>query len=213
MKAEDNEFPSVLFDDQASAPATPPSGFSRIYTKSDGLYIVDDAGGVTGPFAESAASIPVPWVLDSHSGQQQVGLETVGANNRGLIVPATLMADATLTGIRLRIGTSSGNVSVALYDESLGRLATSGSVSCPTAGAATVSFTAPYAATAGRYWMGLSCSNTTATFVMAQPSTAFGAVPASFMDTAHPLPDPFVSAGGGRTPALAGIISGGWTAP
>jgi hypothetical protein len=55
MKAEDNEFPSILLDDQGSAPATPASGFSRIFSKSDGLYIVDDAGGVTGPMAASGA--------------------------------------------------------------------------------------------------------------------------------------------------------------
>lgn len=48
-KASDNEFPSVLFDEQASAPTTPASGFWRAYFKSDGLYVVDDAGSETGP--------------------------------------------------------------------------------------------------------------------------------------------------------------------
>lgn len=159
------------------------------------------------------ASAPVPWVLDTHSGQQQVGIETVGAANRGLVVPATLIAAATLTGIRYRVGTSSGNISVALYDSNLNRLATSGSVACPASGFATTNFTASYAAPAGRYYLGLSCSNNTGTFVMAQPSTAFGAVSGSFMETAHPLPTTFTSAGAARTLALAGILSGGWTGP
>lgn len=48
-KASDNEFPSVLLDEQASPPTTPASGFWRVYAKSDGLYIVDDAGNETGP--------------------------------------------------------------------------------------------------------------------------------------------------------------------
>lgn len=48
-KASDNEFPSVLLDEQASAPTTPATGFWRVYAKSDGLYIVDDAGAETGP--------------------------------------------------------------------------------------------------------------------------------------------------------------------
>lgn len=48
-KASDNEFPSVLFDEQAGDPSTPASGFWRAYMKSDGLYVIDDAGSVTGP--------------------------------------------------------------------------------------------------------------------------------------------------------------------
>lgn len=50
MKAEDNEFPSVLFAEQAAAPTTPGAGLWRAFFKSDGLYVVDDAGTVTGPF-------------------------------------------------------------------------------------------------------------------------------------------------------------------
>jgi hypothetical protein len=46
----DNPFPSVLLDEQASAPTTPPTGFWRVYAKSDGLYVVDDAGAEMGPF-------------------------------------------------------------------------------------------------------------------------------------------------------------------
>jgi hypothetical protein len=49
-KASDNQFPSVLFDEQATKPTTPPTGFWRVYAKADGLYIVDDAGTETGPF-------------------------------------------------------------------------------------------------------------------------------------------------------------------
>ena len=56
MKASDNEFPSILLDDQGSAPATPAAGFSRVFSKSDGLYIVDDAGSVTGPFGAAVTA-------------------------------------------------------------------------------------------------------------------------------------------------------------
>jgi hypothetical protein len=48
--ASDNPYPSVLLDEQAAAPMTPPAGFWRAYAKSDGLYVVDDAGTETGPF-------------------------------------------------------------------------------------------------------------------------------------------------------------------
>ncbi len=53
-KASDNEFPSVLFDEQASDPSTPAAGFWRAFIKSDGLYIIDDTGAVTGPFATAS---------------------------------------------------------------------------------------------------------------------------------------------------------------
>jgi hypothetical protein len=42
---------SVRLKDQASNPATPDTGFTQVFAKSDGLYIKDDAGTVTGPFA------------------------------------------------------------------------------------------------------------------------------------------------------------------
>ncbi len=48
-KASDNEFPSVLFDEQGSDPSTPASGFWRAYFKSTGLFVIDDAAVVTGP--------------------------------------------------------------------------------------------------------------------------------------------------------------------
>jgi hypothetical protein len=53
-KGSDNPFPSTLFEEQGSVPATPSAGFWRLYLKSDGLYIVDDAGVETGPFITSA---------------------------------------------------------------------------------------------------------------------------------------------------------------
>lgn len=56
-KASDNEFPSVLFGELASAPATPAAGKWRLYTKAGGLYYIDDAGAEIGPLA-AAGSAP-----------------------------------------------------------------------------------------------------------------------------------------------------------
>lgn len=53
-----NAFPSVLLDEQGSAPTTPASGFWRVYAKSDGLYIVDDAGTETGPLSTGGGASP-----------------------------------------------------------------------------------------------------------------------------------------------------------
>jgi hypothetical protein len=54
-KASDNEYPSVLFAEGTAAPTTPATGFWRLYTKSDGLYIVDDVGASTGPFVSATS--------------------------------------------------------------------------------------------------------------------------------------------------------------
>jgi hypothetical protein len=48
-KASDNPFPSILVAEQGSAPATPASGYGRIYCKSDGLYFIGDDGVEVGP--------------------------------------------------------------------------------------------------------------------------------------------------------------------
>jgi hypothetical protein len=53
-KASDNPFPSVLFDELGADPSTPGAGDWRVYAKSDGLYLIDDGGTVTGPFVTKA---------------------------------------------------------------------------------------------------------------------------------------------------------------
>ena len=66
-KASDNPYPSALFEDQGSAPSTPSTGYSRVFTKSDGLYVVDDAGSVTGPFIDSGGGESLPdWLSDTY---------------------------------------------------------------------------------------------------------------------------------------------------
>lgn len=41
---------SIPFTEQTVAPTTPPAGERRVFTKADGLYTVDSAGVVVGPF-------------------------------------------------------------------------------------------------------------------------------------------------------------------
>lgn len=55
-KITDIEITSLLFDEQGSAPATPSSTNWRLFFKSDGLYIIDDTGAVTGPFVTAGSS-------------------------------------------------------------------------------------------------------------------------------------------------------------
>lgn len=53
---EDAQNPHVTLDEQASDPSTPSTGLWKVYAKSDGLYIIDDADNVTGPLAASTSA-------------------------------------------------------------------------------------------------------------------------------------------------------------
>jgi len=47
----------IRFAEQAGTPSTPASTFSGIYMKADGLYVIDDAGAVTGPLGTGAGAL------------------------------------------------------------------------------------------------------------------------------------------------------------
>lgn len=55
-KAHENEFPYVLFEEQASTPATPAAGLAYIYRKTDNAWYFLDDGGVETPVSTGAAS-------------------------------------------------------------------------------------------------------------------------------------------------------------
>jgi hypothetical protein len=105
----------------------------------------------------------------------------------------------TLTAIRIRVITSSGNIGVAVYDQTgdgasavpNARLDTSGSVACPAAGMADVALGGSVTVGHGLHWFALSASGTTATFLSASAILASwtNGVNAA-QTTAHPPPDP-----------------------
>lgn len=149
------------------------------------------------------------------SGMYHGGYGTVGASNNAIFRPVWIPVNCTVTGVRMRIGTASGNICVGLYDAAGNRLATSGSVACPAAGFATVSFTASYAATPGGYFIAVAADNTTATFSAggggAGTAWAAGALSAG---SAMPLPATFTP--GGEIDSaqnvfnIVAVVTGGW---
>ena len=48
----------VTLQEESAMPSTPATGKWRLYFKSDGLYIIDDAGTETGPFGTGGGSLP-----------------------------------------------------------------------------------------------------------------------------------------------------------
>lgn len=113
-KISDIEIPSLLLDDQASTPTTPAAGFSRVFSKADGLYIVDDAGNVTGPFAASvAAATPQSAAYERTAGNYtttSITFTDVDATNMALVI--TTGARRVMVGL---IGTADNGGPSASY--------------------------------------------------------------------------------------------------
>jgi hypothetical protein len=144
----------------------------------------------------------------------QTTTNTMGVASRNQYVRITQGA-GTISKIGLYVGTSSGNISVAVYSNSgvgpaavpTTRLATSGAVACPAGAAyAEVALGASVDVEPG-YWFSLSVDNNTATFSGIQTSgSALQAGLFSYQAAAHPAPSSAASLSpGGRAFVLLGI--------
>lgn len=96
------------------------------------------------------------------------GVGALGSANDCVFLRVTAGYTPAATGIRIHIGTSSGNIAVAVYaDNGSGapgtQLATSGSVASPGTGARTIALGATVAVAVGM-WVALAADNTTVTF-------------------------------------------------
>lgn len=112
-RASDNEFPSVLFDEQPSNVSTPATGFWRAFFKSDGLYVIDDAGAVTGPLAAgggAAANLIHTIVTRTNIGSNVTFSSTthVPVDTTNLAITETFRAGVILATFTCRWSHSSG---------------------------------------------------------------------------------------------------------
>ncbi len=141
-------------------------------------------------------SFDYPFVSDHRylNGSASVGTANNCHYNR-------VFGTGIITKVRVHVTVSNGNIGVAVYDTTgtgvsaapNTRLATSGSVACPAAGAADVSIAATITIGVLTNWFALSASGTTATFghagtIIAGWSNGFNKA----QTTAHPPPDPAV---------------------
>lgn len=136
----------------------------------------------------------VVWTVNSRS---VTGIAALGGANRTNYTRMT-GGKVTASTFVIYVGTSSGNISVAIYPNngsngtaarpSGSRRASTGAISCPTGSSfATVTFTGSTAITPGD-WMGLSADGTTATFARATALAGIGAGVAYHETSAHPAP-------------------------
>lgn len=120
----------------------------------------------------------------------------------------TLPVGARITGARVRVNVSSGNISVGIFSADGGtRHATTGTIACPGTGNQAVTFTSAVALPPGIYVAALSCDNTTAQFFGTTIGQPYGA---SSHAASHPLPTTLssVDAGGVGGVPVVGIIAG-----
>jgi len=153
-------------------------------------------GGVE--FRAEAGGGVLEWAIQPDGGAVNLTNRSIVASNRAVYSPVTIRAACEVVGIKIIVGTASGNVCAGLYDSAGNRVATSGSVACPATGAGqNVNFSAGYAAAAGRYYIGFACDNNTATFGWHQQvSSGLGSpVPSAFEASAFPLPTTITSGG------------------
>ncbi len=133
--------------------------------------------------------------------------------NRAWLIAVNVPTPVTVTAIRTSIAASSGNLDVGLYNNSGTRLASSGSVTCPAAGAASINFTASATINPGIYYLAISADNTTATF---NRSGIDGVVGVNYFASSFPLPSSVTLPGthdtsNSRPFALVGLVTGGIT--
>jgi len=100
-------------------------------------------------------------------------------------LPVTVPFEITVNRIKIRIGTSSGNIDVGIYDRDGNRVVSTGSIACPAAGYATITI-ASTVLNPGIYYFAISCDNNTATFYRVDISC--GSRHSFWQGNAFPLP-------------------------
>lgn len=163
---------------------------ARLGVGANGQVLTADSAQANGlKWAAAGAAGNNQWVGQVlHDTSTPIGT----AANSMEVLPVWVDAAMTIGALRLLVGTSSGNISVAVYNaDGTSRLGTSGAVPCPAAGFASVALTSNVTLNAGtKYLFAISADNTTATFGGITNYAPGG----SLITSAHPCPASFTPA-------------------
>lgn len=113
------DVPELTFP-EGTAPSTPASTKWKVYTKTDGLYYMDDAGTETGPLAASVAASTVGSLGYSEGTSNQTGITSI-TDVTGCSVTVTVAANRLIkiSGyLRRVIISDSGSRSICRIKES-----------------------------------------------------------------------------------------------
>lgn len=113
MLASNNEFPSVLFAEQAADVATPGAGDWRAFFKADGLYVINDAGQVVGPL-DKAVLATTTYQPGSNTTLQTTSATFVDVDATHLTVTFTAPPTGNVL-VTLEAVANVGNAAAAIY--------------------------------------------------------------------------------------------------
>jgi hypothetical protein len=109
---------SARFAEQGSTPSTPASGYSVIYLKADGLYVIDDAGTVTGPLTAGAGVTDHGALTGLSDDDHTQYLLADGSRN---LAGAWNMNNQALTNVNIDSGTITGITDLTVSDGGTGK--------------------------------------------------------------------------------------------
>lgn len=120
MKASENPYPSVLFDEQGSDIATPASDRWVVYTKSGGVYARNSAGTVVGPFGASAAGSLLAYKVHTAGDETTTSASLADMDATNAVVtftaPDSLDVLVRMTGVCAPQQTAAAYVSMGLRE-------------------------------------------------------------------------------------------------
>jgi hypothetical protein len=175
------------------------------------IWEPDDAGGGGGGSGAGSIGDIVRVVVGPD--YQTGGAASVGANNIARYMRTA--GAATISSIAMRVGASSGTLSVAVYgtngaagqaNRPAAQKRTSGSVACPSGGDATVALASSIEVANGD-WFGLASSTTAASFIKwdSNSTSTLSDGWSALESSAHPLPATATPSGGNRSYSLIGV--------
>lgn len=155
-------------------------------TTADKLYCNDDGSTSWTEIGSGGGAVQTPWAIWVPENVFDIGTAAWAYANRALFIPFTVLTTLTVTGIRVHIQVSSGNLDVGIYDESCTRLVSLGSTASPGTGGQLLDI-ADTELTPGRYYFAMVCDNTTINFAR---DISYSAVLGrwQYEDSAFPLP-------------------------
>lgn len=155
---------------EGSAPATPAATKWKVYFKTDGIYVMDDAGNEVGPLAAAAGGSGVTFaanlprdIATLDFGSVNTSTLSIGAANRAHFIPFIPKVGLTTSSVFFRCSNATGNMDVGIYDASLTRLVSTGSTAIPGVGSQSLSLV--QALSAGTlYYIAYTMSSTSSAF-------------------------------------------------
>lgn len=181
------------------------SGY-QLFSHEQAIGISSNGSTNWQPYGPMPYSLPyVGYVVDTGY------TANVGVANTAWAIATPVMQPVTISAVRLKVTTSSGNIDVGVYDRNGRRISSAGSIPCPPVGKTSVTLgNVAVLTTSGTYYLVLAADNITAAFSTTGADMLLGT---NSFASSFPLPAALTlpGASGSVMFAMAGIVAGGVT--